>query len=264
MATLKQKLLGGVTLLTLFEASGAVAAPPLTPSWTGFYFGGHVGYSWGSLNGDTTHTVLIPTGPSFVTVPNPVAISALGRDIDPSGGLGGLQLGYNYQVGSVVYGVEGDVTWTGQRDTFNFNGTVPNLNTEDFLYQETTAAKLRYMGTVRGRLGYAYGAFLPYLTGGLAWGRMAMDLSWVASQRPTSCPVCTIFATRSFAGSESHTLFGWTIGGGFEYAFADRWSAKAEYLFVDLGNKTFFSGVPAGGSFGLHDHIVRLGINFRP
>ena len=204
-----------------------------------------------------------PTGPSFVTTPNPIAFPSLGRDIDPNGGLGGFQLGYNYQVGSVVYGVEGDITWTGQRDTFNFNGIASNINFEDFLYQETTAAKLRYMGTVRGRLGYAYGAFLPYLTGGLAWGRMVMDLSWTASQKPANCPACTIFATRSFARSESHTLVGWTIGGGFEYAFADRWSAKAEYLFVDLGNKTYFSGVPAGCFLGLHDHIVRLGINYR-
>lgn len=261
MPTLKQKLLGGVTLLTLFEASGAIAAPPLTPSWTGFYVGAHVGYSWGSVTGDTTHAVFVPTGSPFLPVVGP-AFPALGRDIDPNGGLGGLQLGYNYQVGSVVYGAEADITWTGQRDSFNFNGVAPNLNFEDFLYQETTAAKLRYMGTVRGRLGYAYGAFLPYLTGGFAWGRMAMDLSWTASQKPAGC--CSIFATRSFAGSEAHTLFGWTVGAGFEYAFADRWSAKAEYLFVDLGNKTYFSGVPAGGSFGLHDQIVRLGINYRP
>jgi outer membrane immunogenic protein len=190
-----------------------------------------------------------------------VLIGSLGRDVGPHGGLGGFQAGYNYQVDRVVYGLEADLTWTGQRDTFNFSVQHLALNFEDFDYRETLTAKLHYMGTVRGRIGYAFGEFLPYVTGGLAWGRMKMDLSWAAAQRGN--PGAPVFATASFSGSEAHTLVGWTLGAGFEYAFAPRWTAKLEYLYVDLGKENFFVGVPGGGSFGLTDQIVRIGINFR-
>jgi outer membrane immunogenic protein len=262
MPTMKQRLLGGVALFALLDASGALAAEPM-PSWTGFYFGGHAGYSWGSVNGDTTETVLIPQHSPFNFMPNSVAFSALERDLNPNGGLGGIQVGYNFQATRVVYGLEADLSWTGKRDSFDFNGRKNNLNFEDFIYQETLAAKLQYMGTVRGRIGYAFGDFLPFFTGGFAWGQMKMDLSWAAAQKPTGCPACTPFATASFSGSQAETLVGWTIGAGFEYAFATHWSAKVEYLYVDLGKETYFSGVPGGGAFGLQDHIVRLGINFR-
>lgn len=264
MPTLKQKLLGGAAFLTLFDTSGALAASPM-PSWTGFYIGGHAGYSWGSVTGDTDYTFFIPTSPpQFVRSPNPVAFPLVPRDLNPSGGLGGIQAGYNFQAARVVYGVEADLTFTGQQDSSSFNGVARNLDTEDFFYQETTAAKLRYMGTVRGRFGYAFGDVLPYLTGGLAWGRMAMDMNWLAIQKPSFCPACANIASASFSGSETHTLFGFAVGAGFEYAFAERWSAKAEYLFVDLGKQTYFSGVQGGGSFGMQDHTVRFGVNFRP
>jgi outer membrane immunogenic protein len=256
MPTMKQRLLGGVALFALLDASGALAAEPM-PSWTGFYFGGHAGYSWGSVNGDTTETVLIPHQSPFSYMPNPVAFSGLERDLKPNGGLGGVQAGYNFQAARVVYGLEADLSWTGQRDSFDFSGRKNSLNFEDFIYQETLTAKLQYMGTVRGRLGYEYGNLLPYLTGGFAWGRMKLDLDTKFTQ--VFCPICVV----SFSGSQAKTLVGWTIGAGFEYAFADRWSAKVEYLYVDLGKETYFSGVQGGGAFGLQDHIVRLGINFR-
>lgn len=259
MATLKQKLLGGVTFLTLFDVSGAAAAPPATPSWTGFYIGGHSGYSWGNVSGDTAHGV-IPPVPPFSLVPG-TSVFSIGRDVDPNGALGGIQAGYNFQAGQAVFGIEADFSWTGQRDTFNFNGHTIAFG-EDFSYQETFAAKLKYLGTVRGRLGYAYGDFLPYITGGVAWGRLSIDMNWREAQSiGINIPP---FATATFAGSEAHTLVGWTLGAGFEYAFAKQWSTKAEYLYVDLGDKTYFAGIQGGGSFGLQDHIVRIGINFRP
>ena len=260
MAALKHRLLGGVALLTLFETSGALAASP-TPTWTGFYVGAHAGYGWGSVDGDTTRTVVIPppSAPNFwVNTPNPIPF-VFARDINPNGGLGGFQAGYNFQADRAVYGIETDFTWTGQSDSIVLSGdTRPrNFNTEDFSYNETTSARLKYMGTVRGRLGYAVGQFLPYVTGGLAWGRISMDTNWLLHQfnQVTNLP---------FSGSESHTHIGWTLGAGFEYAFAERWSAKAEYLYVDLGKETYFAGIQGGGSFGMQDHIVRIGINFRP
>lgn len=257
MPTLKQKLLSGVAVLTLFQTSGALAASP-TPSWTGFYVGGHAGYSWGSVDGDTTRTVIIPPSNPWVSNPNPVPF-VFQRDIDPKGWLGGFQAGYNFQAGRVVYGLEADFTWTGQSATIFLSGdTRPsNFNFEDFSYNETTSARLRYMGTVRGRLGYTVGEFLPYVTGGFAWGRMSMETNWLLHQFNS-------IANLPYAASESHTHVGWALGAGFEYAFAEHWSAKVEYLFVDLGKETYFSGVQGGGSFGMQDQTVRLGINFRP
>jgi opacity protein-like surface antigen len=260
MPTLKQNLLGGAALLALFDTSAAIAASPAY-SWTGFYFGGHAGYGWGSVDGDTRRTVVIPppAAPNFfVNTPNPVPF-IFDRGLNPQGGLGGLQAGYNFQSGRTVYGVEADFTWAGQDSSVFLSGDTRPVffNTEDFSYTETTSAKLKYMGTVRGRLGYTVGALLPYVTGGFAWGRMSMDTNWLLHQ-------FNQVANLPFAGSESHTHVGWTLGAGFEYAFAERWSAKAEYLFVDLGKQTYFSGIQGGGSFGMQDHTVRIGINFWP
>jgi len=266
-------LISGVSTIALTQVASAAdlprKAPAYTPppqpySWTGFYIGGHVGYGWGSVDGNTTRAVTIPppSAPNFwVNQPNPVPF-VFERDFDPKGWLGGLQAGYNFQAGRIVYGVETDFTWTGQKDSIFLSGdtrpTSGNIpfNGEDFSYNETTSAKLKYMGTVRGRIGYAFDRFLPYVTGGFAWGRMSMDTSWLLHQ-------FNQVANLPFAGSESHTHLGWALGAGFEYAFAEHWSAKVEYLFVDLGKETYFAGVQGGGSFGLQDHTVRFGINYR-
>lgn len=269
MHRLSSVLVSGVSTIAIIQIAAAAdlprkapayAPPPPLYSWTGFYFGGHAGYGWGSVDGNTTRAVTIPppAAPNFfVNQPNPVPF-VFQRDIDPKGWLGGLQAGYNFQAGRVVYGAEADFTWTGQKDSLFLSGdTRPALfNTEDFSYTETTSAKLKYMGTVRGRVGYAFDRLLPYVTGGLAWGRISMDTNWLLHQ-------FNQVANLAFAGSESHTHFGWALGAGFEYAFAEHWSAKVEYLFVDLGKKTYFTGVQGGGSFGLQDQTVRFGINYR-
>lgn len=265
MRRLSAVLISGVSTIALAQVTSAAdlprKAPAYTPpplySWTGFYIGGHVGYGWGSVDGNTTRAVTIPPPPVWVNFPNPVPF-VFERDIDPKGWLGGLQAGYNFQTGRIVYGVEADFTWTGQKDSIFLSGDtrLASFNTEDFSYTETTSAKLKYMGTVRGRFGYAFDRFLPYLTGGFAWGRMSMDTNWLLHQ-------FNQVANLPFAGSESHTHIGWTLGAGFEYAFAERWSAKVEYLYVDLGKETYFAGVQGGGSFGLQDHTVRFGINYR-
>jgi outer membrane immunogenic protein len=275
MRRIRGQLLSSVAAVVLLSASAAraadiparmpVKAPVViaAPLWSGFYIGGHAGYSWGSVDGDMTHDVIVPTGifpisgGLFGTFSSPgvVPFPGLSRDVKPQGPLGGIQAGYNFQSGRVVYGVEADVSWTGQRNTFNFSGRRSLFLGEDYVYQETLRAELQYMGTVRGRWGYTFGQFLPYVTGGFAWGRMNADLNWTLTQ---------LFGpTATFAGSQSHTLFGWTLGAGFEYAFAQQWSAKVEYLYVELGKEAFFSGIQGGGMFGLRDQILRLGLNYR-
>jgi outer membrane immunogenic protein len=280
MRRIRGQLLCGVAAAALPGATAGLAAdmavrmpvkaPPAiaAPLWTGFYIGAHAGYSWGSVDGDTTHDVVVPSGATFPIIglsnnqpifafasPGVVPFPGISRDVRPKGPLGGFQAGYNFQSGQIVYGLEADISWTGQRDTFNFSGSRTGFSGEDYVYQESLRAELQYMGTVRGRLGYAFGPLLPYATGGFAWGRMQADLNWTLTQ---------LFGpTATFSGSQTQTLFGWTLGAGFEYALAQKWTAKAEYIYVDLGKEAFFSGIQGGGMFGLRDHILRAGLNYR-
>jgi outer membrane immunogenic protein len=161
--------------------------PPSGFSWARPYIGGNLGYAWGSVDN------------------NPAR---------PSGFSGGVQAGYNWQTGSWVYGVEGDIQATGADDTFapwKFSNP--------------------WFGTVRGRIGYALNNILFYGTGGLAFGELRGE---------------------TFGLSESHATAGWTAGVGAEFGFAPNWSTKIEYLYVDLSNSAFtITGRSNGYQFGL-------------
>lgn len=169
-------------------------------NWTGPYIGISGGYGWGSSDFS----------------------GAGGGTVDPKGGIFGGTLGYNWQMGSLVTGIEGDISWSGLRDSN------AGLRTEN-----------NWLGTVRGRLGYNAGRWMPYVTGGLAVGDIDADVAGL--------------------GSSDKTKAGWTIGGGVEAQLVGPWSAKVEYLYVDLGN---------GGSVGglrpdFTTNIVRAGLNYR-
>jgi outer membrane immunogenic protein len=187
-----------------------MAVPPPLYSWTGFYIGINGGGGWGASNWD----------------------SAGGFNL--SGGLVGGTVGYNYQIGRAVLGIEGDADWTDIRGT----GTSPACPLGC-----TTGNS--WLSTVRGRLGYAADRFMPYVTGGAAFGNI--DAS-----------------TPGFPGA-SATNAGWTVGGGLEFALWRNWSIKAEYLYVDLGR--FDCGLSCGpvapDHVSLRTNIVRGGINVR-
>jgi outer membrane immunogenic protein len=139
----------------------------------------------------------------------------------PSGLEGGVQAGYNWQNGPWVFGLEGDIQATGASDTF-----------APWKFSNP------WFGTVRGRVGYALNNILFYGTGGLAFGELS---------------------GQTFGLSESHTNAGWTIGAGAEVGLARNWSAKVEYLFVDLNDSNFvITGVQNGYHFGM----LRAGVNY--
>jgi outer membrane immunogenic protein len=140
----------------------------------------------------------------------------------PSGVSGGVGGGYNWQTGNVVFGVEGDLNLSGASDTF-----AP--------YKFSNP----WFGTLRGRVGYALNNVLLYGTGGLAFGELRGE---------------------TFFLSESHTNPGWTLGAGVEFAFAPKWSAKVEYLYVDLANSNFT--ITGGASNGYHFGVLRAGVNY--
>jgi outer membrane immunogenic protein len=140
----------------------------------------------------------------------------------PSGFVGGAQAGYNWQTGPWVFGIEGDLQGTGAADTFaQWKFSNP------------------WFGTLRGRAGYAFNNILFYGTAGLAFGEL---------QGQT-------FVNQT----ESHTNAGWTVGLGAEFGLARNWSAKVEYLYVDLNDSNFvITGAQNGYRFGL----VRAGVNY--
>jgi outer membrane immunogenic protein len=139
----------------------------------------------------------------------------------PSGFAGGVQAGYNWQTGPWVFGVEGDIEVTGAEDTF-----------APWKFSNP------WFGTLRGRAGYALNNILFYGTGGLAFGELRGE---------------------TFGLSESHTTAGWTAGVGAEVGLAPNWSARIEYLYVDLSSTQFtITGLSNGYRFGL----VRAGVNY--
>src|SRR5579864_7752336 len=139
----------------------------------------------------------------------------------PSGFQGGAEAGYNWQSGNWVFGVEGDIEVTGADDTFApWEFSNP------------------WFGTVRGRAGYAINNILFYGTGGLAFGELS---------------------GQTFGLTESHTNAGWTAGLGAEFFFAPSWSAKVEYLYVDLNDSNF---TITGTQNGYHFGVLRAGVNY--
>jgi outer membrane immunogenic protein len=154
--------------------------------------------------------------------------------VSVSGGVAGGTAGYNWQFGNAVLGLEADIDWANLKGTSASALCPAGCTTSD-----------TWLSTVRGRAGYAFGGVLPYITGGLAMGDI----------RAT---------TPGFAGA-SGTNAGWTVGGGIEFALPGNWSAKAEYLHVDLGSfncGTNCNGLP-NDNVSMHDNVVRAGVNYR-
>jgi outer membrane immunogenic protein len=206
---MKTLLFASMAMMTLGVASASAAdlsgrktmpykAQPYaqTYNWSGFYLGGNGG-GWG--------------------------------DSDSSNGFSGLvggNVGYNYQVGQAVFGLEGDIDWSDLSRTKNCAAF-------------SCETRNNWLSTVRGRLGYAFDRFMPYVTGGVAFGDLKTSVAGI--------------------GDSSATNVGWTVGGGLEAAIAGPLTAKVEFLHVDLGSGD--SPVASGENF--KTNIVRAGINYQ-
>jgi len=213
-----------------------VPAPTAFTNWTGFYIGGSVGGGWASANTDFS-----VGGAGFASATNNL-----------SGVLGGAQLGYNWQAGPAVFGVETDFQFTGMKGTLQAptcSAAVCGVTTNASYSQ-----KLPWFGTVRGRLGYAQDSWLIYGTGGYAYARLETDAT-------ASAGAASVSVTRE------ETRSGWTVGGGVELAVTRNWSARMEYLYVDLGRKDATLTVPGLPAIGedsrVTQNVVRLGANYR-
>jgi outer membrane immunogenic protein len=238
------KLAASVTILSLAAASAVLSAsyaaraadlpqapPPQAPvayspavplyNWGGFYVGINGGWGWGGAKW-TANT----------------GIGNFSGTPDDNGGIVGGTLGYNFQSGGVVLGVEADFDYsainTGTSSTIcNIVGTCQTGN--------------NWLSTVRGRFGYAWDRTLLYGTAGGVFGNVQTSLN---------------------GATTTHTQAGWTAGLGLEYAFAQNWTGKIEYLYANLGtDSTTVPCAACGAAFILHtgltDNLFRVGVNYK-
>lgn len=166
-------------------------APAVQEAWTGFYVGGLVGYGLGDADG-----------------------------FEPDGFLGGITAGFNYQVDQILFGVEGDIAYTGIEE------------------EGATEYSMDWVGTMRGRIGYAFDRFVVFGTGGFAWTAAEYD---------------------SPGGDDDHLHGGWTVGGGIEAALTGNISAKFDYLYMNFSEELY----TPGGDIEPDLHTFRLGVNYK-
>jgi outer membrane immunogenic protein len=202
-------------LPTSKPAPAPMYAPPPIFTWTGFYLGANGFYGFGDTRGPGS--------------------SAFGS---PTGGMGGVTAGYNYQIGQFVTGLEGDFDFgdVSKNQSVDAAGSFSKYHVSDF-------------ATVRGRVGFALDRALIYVTGGYAGGEVRGSL---------------YDATVPAYFSNSTWQSGYVVGAGLEYAFTNNISAKAEYLYSQLGEKAYFApDALYSNRSGLDISMVRVGINYR-
>jgi len=264
MRTLAIAAVVGSALFTGIATAGAadmrvkalpMAAPPPAFSWTGFYIGANVGGAWTPDTGSSEFgplfppfAVLPPITPVFTVIPGQLASLTGGGS--QSGVIGGGQIGYNWQVQQFVLGVEADVVGTDLKGssasaTRSFGPpilpiTVTQTVTVDF-------GRIDWMASFRGRLGFAVDRVLFYGTGGAAVAEFGGARATVVNGPGIGLPAGTFTST---SGGNT-TRWGWTVGGGIEWAFNQNWSLAGEYRHTDFGNRGTTVNIPdgLGGTF---------------
>ena len=247
--------------------------PPLAYSWTGLYFGANIGGGWGNR-----HVDFSPNDPLATALFNNVNGGPPPTSFNTSGVLGGLQLGYNWQLSdNWLVGLETDFDWSGMKGSGSSSGTVKRFSP----FTNTVDEKVGWFGTVRARLGYLPTSnLLAYVTGGFAYGKAEHNGSYnttvgfVGNNPGPNSFVCPGAGGPCFSGSSSDVATGWTLGGGLEYAFWQKWTLKAEYLYVSLDSKSVtetavavLPGTPPA-SFNANFNrtsfnVARVGLNYR-
>jgi outer membrane immunogenic protein len=261
---MKKLLLGTLTWAALTGAAFAAdmpvrpAAAPAYSNWNGWYVGINAGGGFQSQEATLSGT---DTGFGGILRPYgiPTFTSSIGVPMWVSGPLGGFTVGWNWQAGWWLAGIEADI------DCANITGvTTLNNAVGGFVPVTVQAANtLDRFGTVRARLGWLAGptsSFLLYATGGFAYGRNTLELSAIC---PTCGPPANLYA------QDRATKTGWTAGGGIEWMFLQSWTVKGEYLYADLGSQTVGFAYPYGpflSTAALQNndryHILRIGVNY--
>ena len=277
-ASMKKIASGIAAVFTLIAAPALAAdmatkapiykAPAAIPSynWTGWYGGVNAGGFWGHSNADVAQAGDIPGGFAIVGCPAPVGCT-FNQSNSPNGFLGGVQAGYNYQVGTIVYGIEADFDWRHSQKSstpiiFNVFGD-----------NDVATSEQSWFGTLRARLGFIPAdRWLAFVSGGFAYGSAEHTFTqqW--------CFVGLTPCMPSRVVSDSVIKPGWVVGGGVQYAINNNWSFGAEYLYISFGNDTITGPTvgpfvpPVGDPFNytaftatFHDYsnVVRLRLDYK-
>jgi len=278
-----KKYLFGISVLALI-ASGHVRAadvvqaydaPEVAPvsvapafSWGGFYIGGQLGGSWS----DTAVSSNLHGGTFIISTMTPLDLmdgSLLRFSPDPSGFVGGIYAGYNFDLGNdVIIGLEQDFVWgnvdaqTGYK-AFDLNplngGAGGYLNARVGVEQQ-------WAGATRVRFGYAMDRFLPYIAAGIAYGKVKSSADAYLSQDPLGFNPYPVLTGDPGAGayrfSNSSTMTGWTLGVGGDYAVTDNVLLRLEYRYADYGSETYRHTIP-GYEVEHKTNDLRVGVAYK-
>jgi outer membrane immunogenic protein len=296
---LKKRLALAFVALSLTPAAspaGDLAVAPLyrpvpfvprqTVEWTGLYLGVNAGYGWGrtststSFQGDPNAGILFSgfnsAGdriPGVFTTPGGLGATelsqtSLGGSGKLSGAIAGAQIGFNWQAGWAVFGAEFDAQWSGQTGSLATSSTSRSLIAQTGVLVPATCSKvgcfategvkLKSLLTGRARFGVAFDWILPYVTAGAALANASDDLA------------VTVGGISGAFNTDSDTRLGWTAGAGVDVALTSNWSARLEYLYVDIRGFQNSPRIPIALGVGstiqgmdVRDNIVRVGVNYR-
>ena len=265
-ATMNKAIIGFAAIVALIEtpalaADMALKAAPIPPqiySWSGCHFGGTVGGALGrsTYSGTPTGDFLTPAPvgePSIIPNLSAITTSAL----NPSSAIGGGDIGCDWQINSVVIGVEGDFSGWKSSKSSALTGPGDPLAPGSTLTAATSVSS-HWLATVRPRVGIARNNWLFYVTGGAAFTNATFSQS-----------VLFVATATSMAGSVTSTLTGWTAGAGLEYGITPNWLLKAEYLYVGFPNQNLtevnpaFPTFTANASNRLSASILRVGLDYK-
>jgi outer membrane immunogenic protein len=251
---MKKLLLAGVAVAGLVAGAGAasaadlpartapIAPAPMIPAipiftWTGFYVGAQVGYAWGNSNND------VPPGAFFVNDAGFLVPFDQGFGGDNDSFLAGVHAGYNYQIGSFVVGLEGDVEGL-FNDNDKFSGLLYNAAGVPVAFS-LSANSIDWQGSIRARAGFAFDRALIYATGGFAVAGVSGG------------------ASNLIAHKGDDPVTGWTLGAGVEYAFTNNLTTRVEYRYTNYDlDKSTFNNVVFGDS-NMDFHTIRAGVSYK-
>jgi outer membrane immunogenic protein len=221
------------------------APPPQIFSWTGCYIGGAAGGIFNRSN--------VTSNPTVPGAPFTDNLTSL--DFNDSDFTAGVVYGCNKQLSpNFVVGLDSDFSWTGISESVAFAHAAAGGRAA---YTGTVTQDIDWISTTRVRLGWAHDRWMVFAAGGLASGKIKSSYADLEA------------GGRTFTGSDSTTKYGWTIGGGVEYALSQNWFLRGEYLYVDLGNSNYqsLSNTPASGTWftevDTKAHIARGALTYR-
>ncbi len=243
----KRRLATAILFMSMLACAPVAATPLHAPEWAGPYLGLFGGYGFGDTQ---TTAPLNPQNGFFYN------FGGESYSVDSDGFFGGVTIGHNWQSGTLVAGLEGEIGYLGLRGSaLDPNGVVSGF--------PDTETRLRsdMFGALSARLGIANGPLLFYAKGGAAFLRAHASTTDPCVAPPAGC------GTQTLTMNGDKTMTGWTIGGGLEWLLATNWTLKVEYSFLDFGtlNMTGISSVNEahGQTVDVIVHAAKFGLNYR-